>query len=85
MKMDIIFARLGMLLVSCQLIMMGAKTGLFNRNLCSLGEDLAKQGAASSRKGVVGKPGRAIPRQAKATQIRPNIMNSVRRIFLLSP
>jgi len=47
---------------------------------CSLGDERAKQAAANSRKGVVGRPGRSSPTAASAVDASPVAMSAGRRM-----
>jgi hypothetical protein len=50
---------------------------LFNNQLLSLGDDLEKKYAATSKNGVEGKPGRMIPQIAKLKLYSPNVAKMI--------
>lgn len=70
--MAITLLRLVMQRLSCQSKIKEPKRGLFISQLCHLGEDLAKQAAATNKKGVVGRTGKNMPNVAKPTNKKPN-------------
>jgi hypothetical protein len=70
-----IFARRGILLVSCQFLRTGPNTLCDRSHSCSLSDDLAKQARASRSKGVVGSTGRNIPRTASPTKSSPKAIS----------
>ena len=81
MNNNILFVFLGILLLSFQFVMIGANTRLLNNHPYNLGEDFAKHAAATTKSGVVGKPGNMIPKHANTTKQSPNIINTVFRIL----
>jgi hypothetical protein len=50
---------------------------LSNNILYILGEDLAKQAAATNKKGVVGKMGKTTPKIARPTKNNPTIFSNI--------
>lgn len=60
----------------CQDRIIGPKILFSNNFLCSLGDDLAKQPAATNKNGVVGSNGKATPSAAKPTKNMPNAFNN---------
>jgi len=71
----------GIVRCSCQSVIIGPKILFDNNFLCNLGEDFAKQLAATNKKGVVGNTGNAAPKIAKPTNKQPINFNSIK--FLL--
>ncbi len=65
----------GILRDFCQFKINGPKVLLVKRRRCISGEDLAKQAAATNKKGVVGKMGSTTPKIAKPTNSIPVILN----------
>ena len=61
-----------------QLWMAGPKLGCETSQLCSRGEDLAKQAAAKIMKGVVGTNGSTTPARPRARATRPRLIQSRR-------
>lgn len=72
-----ILFRLLILPFSLQSIIAGPKEGWHKSHACSFSEDLAKQNALNSKKGVVGNKGNTIPITPKAKKIKPKIFNIV--------
>jgi hypothetical protein len=75
-----ILFRLLILLFSLQSIIAGPKEGWHKSQSCSFSEDLAKQNALNSKKGVVGNKGNNIPTMPKIREKMPEI---IKKIFIL--
>lgn len=82
------FAFRGILLVSLHAFKIGPNRGLFINQRCILGDVFAKQAAARIKNGVVGNPGKIIPKKANITKMMPNVRNRNFRMgskFNISP
>jgi hypothetical protein len=76
MEMAIILVDKDMHFRSCQSLIIGPKIRFDSSHRCHLSDDLAKQAAETSRKGVVGNNGKNTPITPAPKNMKPSILYS---------